>query len=292
MAFTLARGRPIAEQLRRIVRKELRAAHDQLSGQSPDQNAIHEARKSVKKARAVLRLLRDALGSHYNVERKQLRDAAHALASLREADAMVATVESLRGRYRSVVTAEVAREICGGLQRRRRRVRAHAAPALGRARRALERTERSAPKWVGRVGQFAAMRSGTVRGYRRARDASRDLTPDADASLFHCWRKRVKDLEYHMRLLAGLHRTPRGRARTLHQLEALLGEEHDLATLQNEILGAPDRYGGARTSTLVLGAITKRQATLRKNALALGHRTFAESPSKFDDAVVTWRRAR
>jgi hypothetical protein len=139
--------------------------------------------------------------------------------------------------------------VCGGLQRRRRRVRAHAAPVLGRGRRALERTEKSAPKWVGRVGQFAAVRSGTVRGYRRARDASNDLTLDADAALFHRWRKRVKDLEYHMRLFANLHRTPRSRART-------------------------------------------RQAALRKSALALGHRTFAESPSKFDDAVVTWWRDR
>ena len=292
MAFRLTRRRPISDQLFRIVRDELRAAREQLELQTADKEAIHEARKSLKKARAILRLLQDSLAKQYTTEAERLRLAHHALASLRDADVTVATVKSLRSRYRTVVTPTVAREVTRSLKTRRRRARANAAPMLGRARRALERAEKSAPKLVARVGDFPAVRSGTLDAYRRTIEALEPLSLDAEAALYHVWRKRVKDLWYCIRLFAGLNPAPRRRAKTLERLETLLGEDHDLATLRGLIIAAPSRYGDARTSALVLGAITKRQAALRKRALTLGHRTFAERPSRFDKAVVAWWRSR
>ncbi|HWC72735.1 MAG TPA: hypothetical protein VG454_02285, partial [Gemmatimonadales bacterium] len=59
MAFRLTRARPLRSQFRRIVRKELEAAAGELRQGRPSQEAIHEARTSVKKVRAILRLLRD-----------------------------------------------------------------------------------------------------------------------------------------------------------------------------------------------------------------------------------------
>jgi CHAD domain-containing protein len=131
-----------------------------------------------------------------------------------------------------------------------------------------------------------------VDGYRRAREALKELSLDADPTQFHLWRKRVKDHWYHLTLFEQLHSTPRSRARTLDRLESLLGDDHDLAMLRALILAAPDRYGGARATTLVLGSITKRSAMLRKRALALGQRTFAKGAKEFDDAVVSWWRER
>jgi CHAD domain-containing protein len=290
MAFELTHERPLPDQLRRIIRSELRKAGNELARRAPSQDAIHQARKHVKKARAILRLLRRGLGSHYDTEMKRLRVAAHALASIRDVDAMVATASSLHARYPAAVTAAAAKAVIRGLTGRRRRVRANAAPILGKARKALKRAHHSAPKRVEQAGNFALARSGIVDMYRRARDAGQKLTPDDDPARFHHWRKRVKDLGHHITLFAGLHRAPRGRVKTLDRLEELLGDEHDLATLRRALVESPDLYGTPQNFTLMLGAIDRRQTVLRRRALALGQRALADKPREFRDAVETWWR--
>jgi len=291
MAFELTHERSLPDQLRRIVRSELRKAGKALAGRAPSQETIHEARKHVKKARAILRLLRRGLGSHYDTEMKTLRVAAHALASIRDVDAMVATAASLQARYPAAVTAAAAKAVVRGLTARRRRVRARAAPILGRARKALERAHGSAPKRVEHATDFAAVRSGIVDMYRRAREAGNKLTPDSSPARFHHWRKRVKDLGHHVSLFAGLHRAPRGRVKTLERLEELLGDDHDLATLRQVLVESPGLYGTPKSFTLMLGAVDRRQTSLRRRALALGQRALAEKPREVRDAVETWWKA-
>src|SRR5262249_31340866 len=86
MAFTLSRRRgPISKQLRRLIRKQLSSALDELSQPAPDQGAIHEARKSIKRVRAVLRVVKNPLGAACRVEDQRLRWAARGLSSLRDA---------------------------------------------------------------------------------------------------------------------------------------------------------------------------------------------------------------
>src|SRR5689334_14278160 len=103
MAFRLNSRRPVPDQLRRIVRDELAAAADALGSDAPDQDAIHEARKSVKKVRAILRLLEDPLGKDYREANDRLRVAARALASLRDADAALVSLQLLHGHYPTVL---------------------------------------------------------------------------------------------------------------------------------------------------------------------------------------------
>jgi CHAD domain-containing protein len=290
MAFRLKRRGGMPTQLRRIVRGELRKALDALDEDAPGEDAVHEARKCVKKARAVLRLLRAPLGSRYAAENDRLRGVARALASLRDADATLDTLRALHARYPGVVSATTVRAVGRGLQRRKRRVKATIDPVVKRAHAALVRSCRSAPPRLRQVAGFRATRAGAVEGYREAHDACRALALDSDATAFHEWRKRIKDHWYHVRLFAGLPDGPRSRVRSLERLEGWLGEDHDLATLRSIVLEGDDRYGDARTRTLVLGAIVKSQASLRRRALALGHRAFSQSPREFRVLVTRWWR--
>jgi CHAD domain-containing protein len=275
MSFSLSRKKPVHRQLARIARSELRKAGKDLSAETPDQAAIHDARKRVKKARSVLRVLQED-------GKKPLHGAAHALAALREVDANVGAVKGLR------LKAPAERAILRGLEARRRRTRSRASPGLGRAKAALERAARSLPDAIERAGSRSALRLGTTEAYRCARDAGKGLTPESDTASFHRWRKRVKDLWYALRLLVGLHRSPRKRAQTLRRLEKLLGSDHDLATLRAELIESPRRYGGSRATVPALGVIDKRQVALRERALDLGRRALGDRPKAFRDAVRTW----
>src|SRR3954468_5040150 len=96
--YRLDPGRPVGEELRRVIGDQLRAAStalgrpDEAAGteggpSGPDDEAIHSARKHIKKARSALRLARADLGpaivKHAQAE---LRDCADRLSAQRDLD--------------------------------------------------------------------------------------------------------------------------------------------------------------------------------------------------------------
>ena len=288
MAFALDRKGSTGRQLRKLVQKELETAIGALDSDDPDEAAIHEARKSVKKSRAVLRLLRAHLGPAYGRENRRLRDAAHLLASLRDADATTETLQALHGRYTNVVTPRIASHIDRGLRGRRRRARRRAARRVSLALSAIRRAHASAPAKVGKAGHFAAVRRGVTQAYRGARRAMEGLGPDADAAALHLWRRRVKDHWYHVRLFGRVHAAVSRRVRALERLEEWLGTDHDLAALEGLILAARDQFGAARETAIVLGCITKYQQHLRMRAIRQGKGLFAQKPRDFSRTVTGW----
>jgi CHAD domain-containing protein len=291
MAFRLQNRAPADDGLRRVVRKEFRKARLPLSGRPEGAEAVHEARKSVKKIRAVLRLLRSDLGPHYRTENRKLRSAAHCLSPLRDADAMVETLRALRSRYPLLVTASVERRVMKGLRGLKRQASRSAESRVRRAAKALRRSEGTAPDRIRRAARLSAVRAGMTRDYRRARKAMKPLGVASDATQLHAWRRRVKAHTYQVRLLEGFHPSARARAARLGQLEDWLGEDHNQAVLRGLILGAPERFGDARTTAIVLGSIVRYQAWLRSRALALGRRLFAARPTEFRDSVDAWWRS-
>ena len=65
----------VPDGLKRIVREQLQSAIVSLRGPSPriGRRKIHEARKNLKKVRAILRLMEQELGPVYRIETAQLR---------------------------------------------------------------------------------------------------------------------------------------------------------------------------------------------------------------------------
>src|SRR6266581_1505111 len=120
MSFGLKNRGSIPGQLRRLVRKQVQKALHALADPTAGEEAIQEARKSVKKVRAVLRVLHDDLGSHYRTENKRFRRAARYLSSLRDVDATAETLRALHGRYPTVVTPAITRKVARGLGTRKR----------------------------------------------------------------------------------------------------------------------------------------------------------------------------
>ena len=79
-----------------MQREISRVARDLRKRNAFDGAAVHAARKTLKRARASLRLLRDATGKPFYVrENAQLRDAARPLGRVRDAQALRARLESL-----------------------------------------------------------------------------------------------------------------------------------------------------------------------------------------------------
>ena len=86
-SFEVRPGESVLHAVRRIARHEIDDMLMHLRAGPRRHEAVHEARKSSKKLRALVRLMRDAIGEkRYRRENTTLRDAVRPLAAMRDAE--------------------------------------------------------------------------------------------------------------------------------------------------------------------------------------------------------------
>ena len=279
MAFRLREDESVAKGLSRVVRKELRSAVDRLTSGSSNE-AIHDARKRIKKVRAVLQLVGDGFASERAL--KQLRRASHLLSPLRDMDAMIEIAGSLR-REGDTDSAHLAAAI--GTQLKTDKARLHAAAGRDQVRveaaRALKRVRRDARRWRWKDIDSQVLAKAVKRSYKRARNRMQDARVEQQPDTFHEWRKRVKTLWYGLRLIES--RAPRLRRpiADFKRLETWLGDDHNLVVLEKHFGSPKAERIGTRTHAHLRALIGQRQRELRRQALAIGARLFAHSPKAF-----------
>jgi CHAD domain-containing protein len=290
-AYRLHHGEGVADGLRRVARGRAEAALDRLRGTEPGAegfaDAVHGARKDMKKLRAVVRLLREPLGEKlYAAENSRYRDAGRALSDSRDAQVMVETLDRLTDASPDLPAA--ALDLWRGALEREQ---AGASDAAGVAR----AIELIAPgpeliaAWPLRGGGWKLIDAGLLRAYRRGRAAMAAAREDDAPEAFHQWRKRAKDLWYQQRLLATAWPPVLGQsAEQAHALADLLGDHHDLAVLAEDLEG---RGFEPSWSSELAAAITARQAELAGEALDLGARLYAERPRAYRRRLRAYWRA-
>ncbi len=101
-AYRLKRGESAADGLRRVARGRAEKAVARLRGAGPGDtaDAIHGARKDLKKLRTVLRVVRADLGKRsFQTESGSFRDAGRQLSDSRDAEVKLATLKGLEERF-------------------------------------------------------------------------------------------------------------------------------------------------------------------------------------------------
>ena len=86
MSFAISEPQHIEDELRKIVRRQLRKTSRTLDGEGGSnlRTAVHQSRRSLKKVRAVAGCLKDAGAKLPRKDRKQLKSAARALSRIGE----------------------------------------------------------------------------------------------------------------------------------------------------------------------------------------------------------------
>lgn len=241
---------------------------------------VHEARKTIKRMRALARLLRRETGEQeFRQVNASLRNAGRRLAGARDAQVRLATLEALRERYPD----ELGGEPIERLQARLAALRADR-PADREQRTLADIAEmrQDLLRWNLLEHEGEALTSGLRRIYRegRRRYKRAKRSHGADPARMHDWRKRVKSLYYALEMLGGKQeKTTAKLTRDADRLGDTLGQEHDLWMLA-EYLEGEERLD-RETRELLLTAIERRRERLRKRALKLGARVYARKPSRF-----------
>lgn len=253
-----------------------------------DDDAVHRVRKDLKRARAILRLLRPALGRRrFRAVNLALRDAGRALAGRRDTRVLVETLQRL---------TEEGNLTAAGLEPLAARLRADWKAASGSGDRTPARTAAArirtaaAELRAARVrGDWPVLAHGLYAVYRRGRRARRIAAREATAECLHEWRKQVKNHWHALELLEPAWPRPmRALAREAHRLADRLGEDHDLAVL-GQRLDSVELDAHARDDALA--AIESRRRELQQSAFRLGERLYAEAPSRFVARVGAWYQA-
>lgn len=289
MAYRLSFADDVPSSVRRCAREQLAGAAERLERADDDPvTAVHEARKHLKKTRALLRLVRPALGRRaYRAENEALRDAGLALSGARDADVRAATAAALAEHAAGRLPADAFDALREALA-----AEAGAPPATDATTRfgpvieQLRAAELRVEAWPLDDAGWSAVLAGASRAYTRGRDAFATARAAPDPELLHAWRKRAKDLWYHQRLLAPAWPDVLGaQAEAAHALSELLGDDHDLAVLDQRLAGgddAPPLPPAVDVWRAELRAlIAHRSDELRAEATRLGRRVYAESPKAF-----------
>jgi CHAD domain-containing protein len=297
MSYRFEPNEGVRAGILRTAREQLDAAlhalHDEI-GDNPVE-AVHTARKAVKKERSLLRLARATLpAKRRRAENRALRRAARGLSDARDAEVMVQTLDQLSQRFAGQLPESSFAAAREPLERDRDTHRAQLADSsrVPEATGELTGARARVDGLTLRLGGWPALEPGLKRSYRRGRQAMREAERGRAAEQMHAWRKRVKDLWYQERFLASVGGPAiRGQAKDLHRLSDLLGDHHDLGVLRRRLTDEPVPVAADLDG--VVGLIEHRQAELEGEALALGRRIFTEKPGAFVRRLRSaWRAGR
>ncbi len=298
--------RAVAEDAGRAARREVVAAARVLRAASRSPagtpvpaaskalaTAVHEARKSLKRARTVLRLVRDAVGrSRFRAAKDRLSSAAGQLSGLRDAKVVLDALDRLLGD--SSVDAETVSGLRRQLVEEHAQEHRRAADEVGPRAEAIERIaagRADAARWP-LVGEDfrEVVESAVRRFYRRGRRRMDEAREELSSAALHAWRKRVKDLGYSVELMAGSWTEVLDPlAAEIRRLWELLGQEHDLMLLLETAERRREAFASPDDADTLRDVIEARRRQLRTEAFDLGRRIYVESPKRFAHRLCSYR---
>ena len=262
--------------------------------------AVHEARKALKRIRAIVRLVRGEIGDFaYRQENFVLREAGRKLSIARSATVVVETTRRFLDENPSLLDPIAARRLVVGLESRRDVVRTpviHDRQLLtdlvtsllaARARYAswpiVELSIDPARPWRRPMpDHFASVAPGLERTYRRGRRAMEEALAERSARALHAWRKRVKYLRYQHEFLEALWPPVVGAAaESLAELSDGLGVDHDHAEIAALVATRPSLILDPTSRYRFLSAVEHHRRRHQSALLAIGTRAYAETPGAF-----------
>lgn len=297
MAYRLKSDESVSEGIRRIAGEQLDRAIQHLESQEGSRDKhVHEARKSMKRMRALLRLVREEIGAGIcRRENDCFRDVGLQLAGMRDATVLINSLGELVAKAGKGMRRDRFATVHKWLVERRESAY-QPPPEEGDGMRSVVDELRWArarvAEWPLAHDGWKGLEGGLQQVYARGRSQFERVCVQAEEELFHDWRKWAKYLWYHTQLLREIWPPLMDvMAGELDELGEVLGQDHDLSVLRSTVLSQMDRPIRATTLQALLELIEERQEQLRDRAEGIGRRAYVERPRDFTRRMCGYWRA-
>jgi CHAD domain-containing protein len=285
---------PVGAGLQRITEELIESISDQNIPTKDERGEyIHTVRTTIKRLRALLRLIRPVTGdSFFDCENERLRRASRRLAVARDVEVALHTLETLSvsgESKRSAVAAAIA-----GLEEKAR-PQQNIDDALKEVWTDLEQTKLNLHQRLMAKGDWQLIETGLRDVYRQSRKRMDAAFRDGEDEGFHKWRIRVKNLYYELQMLEPVwpKRIDKMTSR-LSKLQDKIGSDHDVVVLKGLLRREPEAFGGPEAVERVIRCLNGQSQKLRRASEPLGRRIFTEKPRRFVQKLgrrwVKWRK--
>ena len=264
-----------------LLRRHITAALDHLAGPRPSGARIHAARKELKRSRATLRLMREAIDpGHFGEADAALRGAARQLNDARDADVLLRAFKRLRDAFEESKTPAALEPLRKLLQDERRTAAASMSRERLQAIKLLLRTCKQHTYEWSVANDVDLLTAGMQRTYRKARQGYRAAREAPSDERLHAWRRQLKYCAYQLETIRSV--SAGKSAKLLHactQVADVLGKDHDLALLRERAAAADLE---ASSALHVADEIRRERAKLQRRALRLGARLYRVKVRQFE----------
>lgn len=276
MSYRIGKNERLAEAFSRVAAEEMDLALSQIERKDQGE-AVQDARKAIKRLRALLRSLRVAFPEKmFRAENRRLAEVGHKISPLRDVHVQLDTLEKLRKK-----SGSAGDPVKGRLVRRQTSC-IRQMPALRKVVRGMLQASRGAIDTLPMRNATAAdLATGLKRIYKQGRNAFRTARRHPSAKNWHESRKKAKSLGYGFELIQSA--CPKRVSKWIGQTKKLtdaLGEDHDLfmvlLALRHAHRAMPDR-----DFRLLAKQIARKRAKRQKEALKLAKRLYHEKPRCF-----------
>ena len=279
MGYAFTSSKNVAAQVRDIGLELVDNALEEIRGNSDFDGVVHTLRKTCKKQRALLRLIRPAFAD-YSVENDAFRGIADSFSVARDAAVMVRTLEALLA-WADLNDAELIKvlsELRDRLAARAQHLRRQMGEdvLLRAAEENFEAGRKRIEDWSFDAKGTDLVLVGLEAGYRRFQKRLKMALKDPSGSVVHDWRKAAKTHWYHVRLFQRCAPVVLDhREAVLNRIGEALGDHHNLQVLQEWVQSNP--VGGEAPNDVLAGLIEKRQSELFDEAWSPARQLAAEN---------------
>jgi len=277
---------PLEESMRNIILSRISYAQDQINSHEDVHTLIHEIRKTVKRIRAVLKLIRDEIGySNYYRENSFYRDLGRSLSGVRDSYVLGEVFSSLHERFPDAMKEKDYEAITGTLTRKVERELSDFTEKKG----GFDSIHRELDCASGRVEQYCRLRNdfisvekGIKRIYRRGSRYLSRVRKEFDTAEFHEYRKNTKYLLHQVEIIQPIYpRVLKSYAKSIDKHAELLGETRDYDRLEAYLHDQAGNVIRNAVKSSILGKIENHRGVLLQKIFSKSSLIYAENPKKF-----------
>ena len=251
---------------------------------------IHLVRTTIKRLRALLRLIRPAVEpAFFNRENRRLRTAAGLLSFARDTEVARQTLKAVPASNQA--DQDAVNSVLSGFENGAE-APSHLAENIAEVRRRLEQTRRNFHRLELKGTEQEIVEAGLRTVYRQGRKRMKVAIGQGQDNAFHRWRIRAKNLYYQLEFLESV--LPKRVQRMLSRLARLqdqIGRDHDVAVLRAWLKKTPEAFGGNEKVQRVIACLDGETHELRQASVPLGEKIWRRKPRRFACKVARhWRK--